>query len=111
MRLCACAAKKPARFTVDATGAGQAPLEVTYADKFGHKKAADIRTHGDGTFDVIYYPESDGLLAFGALLHAFAKYEHDILYIDTPRTYELPVKHLKKVYMLYAYIVGCRSSN
>lgn len=45
---------------MDATGAGQAPLEVNYADKFGHKKAADIRTHGDGTFDVVYYPESDG---------------------------------------------------
>ncbi len=53
-------AKKPARFVVDASQAGQAPLEVTYADKFGHQKQADVRTHGDGLFDVVYYPEIEG---------------------------------------------------
>ena len=53
-------AKKPARFTVDATQTGQAHLDVTYTDKFGHQKQADILTHGDGIFDVVYYPDSEG---------------------------------------------------
>lgn len=54
-------AKKPAEFVVETTNAGQGALEVTYTDKFGYEKPADIRPHDEGLFDVVYYPEVEGI--------------------------------------------------
>lgn len=61
-------AGKPAKFSVDARGAGEAPLEVKYAPLSGAsgsrrsamEQQADVRTHGDGLFDVVYYPQTEG---------------------------------------------------
>jgi len=51
---------QPALFTVDATQAGVAPLDVNTTDSKGQKKPAQINPRGDGTFDVVYYPENEG---------------------------------------------------
>ena len=64
-------AGKPAKFSADARGAGEAPLEVKYAPLSGAsgsrrsaiEQQADVRTHGDGLYDVIYFPQTEGPLA------------------------------------------------
>lgn len=61
-------AGKPAKFSADARGAGDAALEVKYAPLSGAAgsrrsavdQQADVRTHGDGLFDVVYYPQAEG---------------------------------------------------
>jgi filamin len=51
---------QPALFTVDATQAGIAPLEVITTDQKAHRRPAQINPRGDGTFDVVYYPDVEG---------------------------------------------------
>ncbi|CAL1528168.1 unnamed protein product [Lymnaea stagnalis] len=50
----------PAIFTVDTTEAGQAPLEVTYTDKTGVKRQAEIVPVDDGIYQVTYVPTAEG---------------------------------------------------
>ncbi|ELU02480.1 hypothetical protein CAPTEDRAFT_100274 [Capitella teleta] len=51
---------QPAMFTVDATKAGFAPLEVTTTDQLGATRPAQVQPRGDGTYDVAYFPECEG---------------------------------------------------
>ncbi|XP_053377764.1 filamin-A-like isoform X5 [Mercenaria mercenaria] len=53
-------AGKPATFTVDATDAGQAPLDVTYTDQLGQKQPADIIPVAEGKYECTYYPVDEG---------------------------------------------------
>jgi filamin len=50
----------PVAFTVDATEAGEAPLEVTVTDKTGAKRPAQIVPIDDGVFEATYAPVSEG---------------------------------------------------
>ncbi|XP_064905473.1 LOW QUALITY PROTEIN: filamin-C [Columba livia] len=47
-------------FTVDCTGAGLAPLEVTLLGPSGLAEPVDVRDNGDGTHKVTYTPATDG---------------------------------------------------
>lgn len=51
---------QPAMFTVDATKAGYAPLEVTTTDQLGATRPAQVQPRGDGTYDVAYFPDVEG---------------------------------------------------
>lgn len=55
-------ASLPADFTVDASKAGKAPLEVDVEGPGGEKFPCDIKDNGDGTFDCSYVPEKKGNL-------------------------------------------------
>lgn len=55
-------ASLPTTFTVDATKAGKAPLEVEVEGPKGVKVPVDIVNNGDGTFDCSYTPEKKGKL-------------------------------------------------
>jgi len=50
----------PAEFTVDATEAGVAFLDVAVVDKNGQKKPGHIKPVGDGTYECSYVPEVEG---------------------------------------------------
>lgn len=54
-------ASLPATFTVDATKAGKAPLEVEVDGPGGVKVPVDVKDNEDGTFDVAYVPETKGM--------------------------------------------------
>ncbi|KAK2517230.1 hypothetical protein Q9233_013258 [Columba guinea] len=47
-------------FTVDCSGAGLAPLEVTLLGPSGLAEPVDVRDNGDGTHKVTYTPATDG---------------------------------------------------
>ena len=53
-------ASVPAEFTVDATKAGKAPLEVDVVGPNNKKYPCDIKDNEDGTFDCKYTPEKKG---------------------------------------------------
>ncbi|XP_041460314.1 filamin-B-like isoform X2 [Lytechinus variegatus] len=53
-------ANVPAKFTVDATKAGKAPLDVTVIQEKGGPEKAKIVDNKDGTFDVTYVPKTEG---------------------------------------------------
>ncbi|XP_057297037.1 filamin-B-like isoform X3 [Hydractinia symbiolongicarpus] len=53
-------ASLPADFTVDASKAGKAPLEVDVEGPGGEKFPCDIKDNGNGTFDCSYVPEKKG---------------------------------------------------
>ncbi|XP_006811450.2 filamin-C-like [Saccoglossus kowalevskii] len=53
-------AAAPATFTVDATKAGVAPLDVTVIPEKGPKEKAQIKDNGDGTFECTYLPQQEG---------------------------------------------------
>ena len=53
-------AGQPAPFVVDASEAGEAPLEVTTTDQTGAKRPAQITPRGEGVYDCTYYPEVEG---------------------------------------------------
>ena len=53
-------ASLPTSFTVDASKAGKAPLEVEVAGPSGVKAPVDIVDNGDGTFECTYTPEKKG---------------------------------------------------
>ncbi|XP_070558726.1 filamin-A-like isoform X10 [Ptychodera flava] len=50
----------PATFTVDATKAGVAPLDVTVIPEKGPKEKPLIKDNGDGTFECTYMPQTEG---------------------------------------------------
>ncbi|XP_059165585.1 filamin-A-like isoform X3 [Physella acuta] len=50
----------PATFTVDTTEAGEAPLEVTYTDKTGAKRPAQLVPVDDGIYEATYVPTAEG---------------------------------------------------
>ena len=53
-------AGQPAPFTVDASTAGDAPLDVTVTDQLGSKRPAQITPRGDNVYDVVYTTEVEG---------------------------------------------------
>lgn len=53
-------AGQPAPFTVDASEAGEAPLEIMTTDQTGKKRPAQITPRGNGIYDCVYYPEVEG---------------------------------------------------
>ncbi|XP_074725706.1 filamin-C isoform X1 [Strix uralensis] len=53
-------ARLPQTFTVDCSGAGRAPLEVTLLGPTGLAEPVEIRDNGDGTHKVNYTPATDG---------------------------------------------------
>ncbi|XP_066922248.1 filamin-A-like isoform X11 [Clytia hemisphaerica] len=53
-------ASLPATFTVDATKAGKAPLDVEVDGPGGVKVPVDVKDNEDGTFEVTYVPEKKG---------------------------------------------------
>ncbi|BFZ08117.1 hypothetical protein BsWGS_11156 [Bradybaena similaris] len=53
-------AGQPAVFTVDASEAGEAPLEVTYTDRTGVKRPADLVPVADGVYQATYVPTAEG---------------------------------------------------
>ncbi|XP_030827869.1 filamin-A isoform X3 [Strongylocentrotus purpuratus] len=53
-------ANVPAKFTVDATKAGKAPLDVTVIQEKGGPEKAKIVDNKDGTYDVTYVPKTEG---------------------------------------------------
>ena len=55
-------ASYPAEFTVDATKAGKAPLEVDVVGPGDKKYPCNIVDNNDGTFDCAYVPEKKGEL-------------------------------------------------
>ncbi|BFZ10498.1 hypothetical protein BsWGS_13537 [Bradybaena similaris] len=50
----------PAVFTVDASEAGEAPLEVTYTDNTGKKRPAEIVPVDEGVYQATYVPAAEG---------------------------------------------------
>ncbi|NWU93714.1 FLNA protein, partial [Upupa epops] len=53
-------ARVPQTFTVDCSGAGLAPLEVTLLGPSGLAEPVEVRDNGDGTHKVTYTPATDG---------------------------------------------------
>ncbi|XP_053939478.1 filamin-C isoform X2 [Cuculus canorus] len=53
-------ARVPQTFTVDASAAGLAPLEVTLLGPSGLAEPVEVRDNGDGTHKVNYTPATDG---------------------------------------------------
>ncbi|NWR56073.1 FLNC protein, partial [Bucorvus abyssinicus] len=53
-------ARVPQTFTVDCSGAGLAPLEVTLLGPSGLAEPVEVRDNGDGTHKVNYTPATDG---------------------------------------------------
>uniref|UniRef100_A0A0B7BJW7 Calponin-homology (CH) domain-containing protein n=1 Tax=Arion vulgaris TaxID=1028688 RepID=A0A0B7BJW7_9EUPU len=50
----------PAVFTVDASEAGEAPIEVTYTDRTGTKRPAELVPVDDGVYQATYVPVTEG---------------------------------------------------
>ena len=59
-------ASYPAEFTVDATKAGKAPLEVDVVGPGDKKYPCDIVDNNDGTFNCAYVPEKKGECIFSS---------------------------------------------
>ena len=51
---------QPNSFTVDASEAGDAPLDVTVTDQLGAKRPAKITPRGDNVYDVVYETNVEG---------------------------------------------------
>eukprot|EP00918_Siedleckia_nematoides_P105694 GHVU01230790.1.p1 GENE.GHVU01230790.1~~GHVU01230790.1.p1 ORF type:complete len:2480 (+),score=363.92 GHVU01230790.1:158-7597(+) len=51
---------QPATFTVDASQAGEAPVEATITNPRGQKTPAQLVHVGDGVYDATYYPDVEG---------------------------------------------------
>ncbi|CAH1784407.1 unnamed protein product [Owenia fusiformis] len=51
---------QPAVFNVDASEAGEAPLDVSYTDQLGIQRPAEIVPKGEALYDVAYYPDVEG---------------------------------------------------
>ena len=50
----------PAKFTVDATKTGKAPLDVEVVGPNGEEYPCEVTDNGDKTFDCSYVPEKKG---------------------------------------------------